>query len=328
MAPDPSTTSSLPPPGAPPGPPPGPPAARPAPAAPAGATKRNGRPAFGALVGAAIAFGLLRTVGRILLESWLGEAAGDLVAAVCFFALVLGWRAHQRAKARRAGGVEHTPEQLAKQLGDSGLAEPAYEEDGSLMGASVFVLNQRPKVLEVQTEYELFGSAGHPLGRVRQIAQSKGKQTARVLTPFDQYFTHHFEVDDADGQVALRLTRPRKWFRSKLRVFDAQDRYLGELRQENVFWKIRFALVDANGRTVGRMRARNVRAWDFHVEVEGEPAATIVKSWEGWGRTAFTRADRYVLRIDRYLEPDVRRLVMVSPLMIDLALKQDARGLG
>jgi hypothetical protein len=128
--------------------------------------------------------------------------------------------------------------------------------------------------------------------------------------------------------VALRLTRPRKLFRSKLRVFDGSDRYLGELRQENVFWKIHFALVDADGRLVGRVHARNVRAWDFHIDVEGQHAATIVKSWEGWGRTAFTRADRYVLRIDRYLEPDVRRLVVAAPLMIDLALKQDARGLG
>jgi hypothetical protein len=210
MAPDPAPTRSLPP----PGPPPVPPAPAGRPSRPAGASKRNGRPAFGVLIAAAVGFAVVRSAGRFLLESWLGAAAGDLVSAVFFFALVLGWRAHQRSRARRAGGVEHTPDQLAKQLADSGLAEPSYEEVGSLMGASVFVLNQRPKVLEVQTEYELFGSTGHPLGKVRQIGQSKGKQTARVLTPFDQYFTHHFELDDAAGQVALRLTRPRTLFRS------------------------------------------------------------------------------------------------------------------
>jgi hypothetical protein len=300
----------------------------PPPAAPLPPSKRNGRPPLAGVIAAAVAFGLVRSVGRIALESWLGEAMGDLVSFALFLALVFGWRGHQKRKAREAGGREQTAEQLSRQLADSGVGAPAYEEDGTLMGASILVLNQRSKVLEVQTEYEVFGSDAGALGRIRQIGQSKGKQAARVLTAFDQYFTHHFEVESPDGEVLLRLTRPRKLFRSKLRVFDGHDRYLGELRQENVFWKIHFAIVDASGRTVGRMSAQNVRAWDFHVVVDGRPAARVVKSWEGWGRTAFTRADRYVLRIEHYLEPDLRRLVMVAPLMVDLSLKQDARAFG
>ena len=86
-------------------------------------------------------------------------------------------------------------------------------------------------------------------------------------------------------------TRPRKVFLTKLHVFAGDNRYIGTIRQQNVFWKIRFSLHDEIGRIVGHLRAENVRAWDFHIyDLDERPAATIAKSWEGWSRTAFTRA--------------------------------------
>jgi hypothetical protein len=54
----------------------------------------------------------------------------------------------------------------------------------------------------------------------------------------------------------------------------------------------------------------------------------VVKSWEGWGRTAFTRADHYVVRVHEPLVEPMRRLTIAAALAADLALKQDARGLG
>ena len=82
-----------------------------------------------------------------------------------------------------------------------------------------------------------------------------------------------------------------------MRVFDGQDRFLGQWVQENVFWKIRGPA--RRRRPAGRPHAaKNLRAWDFHVSVGDREAATIIKSWEGWARTAWTRADRYVVRIN------------------------------
>lgn len=307
---------------------PPPPVAPVPPAAPSGRKPaKRGRPAFGKVVIALIGFRVLREVVEwVAVSSW-----GPLGALLVFAAgvgILLGWRAHQRNKVKRRGGVEHTPEEVAKQLQDSELLPPAYPENGTIAGASVLALNQLPKVLEVETQYEVFGSDGHRIGTLRQIGQSRGKQVARVLTAFDQLFTHHFELEDLDGNDVLRFTRPRKLFRTRLRVFDGQDRYLGQWAQENVFWKIRWTLLDAAGRPVARMHAANLRAWDFHVDVGGREAATIIKSWEGWARTAWTRADRYVIRINEHHERDLRLLLMSAPLVIDQSLKQDARGFG
>jgi hypothetical protein len=285
---------------------------------------RKGRPPFGVLVAAAVGYSVVR--GGV--ELAFGEGWGDVAGLAVFASLIL-WRVVQRKRVAARGGIEHTPEQILQQIADAAVLPPAFDEDGTILGASIVVLNQRPKILEVETQYEVFASDASPLGVVTQIGQSGGKQAARVLTQFDQYFTHHFEVRDTTGRNVLRLTRPRKLFRSRMRVFDGNDRYLGEVQQENIFWKIRFRLVDAGGRVVGHVQPKNVRAWDWTiVDERGGELATVVKTWEGWAKTAWTKADNYVMKVARPLPDGLRELVAAVPLTLDVALKQDARGLG
>ena len=304
---------------------PPPPVPRPGPAG--HRPKPKGRPKFGLVVGGVIGLRLFReTAERFAFSRW--GFVGIALVVVAAIAIVLAWRLHQRRLASQRGG-EITPEVVARQLEDSGLLPPAYPEDGTLLGASIVVMDQLPKVLEVETGYEVFGADAQPIGRVRQIGQSRAKQVFRVITAFDQFFTHHFEIRDVHDNDVLRVTRPAKVFLSRLEVFDADNRFLGRIKQKNVFWKISFELQDPAGNVVGHLRAENVRAWDFHVEdAYGREIATIVKSWEGWARTAWTRADRYVLRIHQPLPSGLQALVLATPLTIDVALKQDARGFG
>ncbi len=282
---------------------------------------------FGVLVALAVAVRLGRqSVERVAVGQF--GPAGVVIVFAGFLAVVLAWRGYQLQRARRAGGVEFTPELVARQLAEAGVGPPAFAEDGSLLGASVLVLNQHAKVLEITTDYEVFDSAARPLGSVRQIGQSRGKRVARIFTGFDQFFTHHFELLDRDARPILRLTRPRKLFLTKLHVFDGDDRFLGTIRQRNVWWKIRFGLVGADGREIGQLRAENLRAWDFHIyDASGRCVATVIKSWEGWARTAITRADRYVVRVHVPLPYPMRQLAVAAALATDLALKQDTRGI-
>jgi uncharacterized protein YxjI len=288
---------------------------------------RKGRPAFGLLVGMAIVFRIGRSLADDVARAQFGWG-GVAAVAVLGIALVVGWRMWHRRRSRAAGG-EFTAEAVIAQIEASELGPPAFPEDGTLLGASVLVINQHAKILEVHTDYDIFGSAGQQLGTVRQIGQSRTKAVARILTVFDQFFTHHFDVLDAHGQPVIRLTRPRKVFLTKLHVFDGHDWYLGTIRQRNVFWKIRFEIVDLHGQVVGQLRAENLRAWDFQVlDRTGRLVAEVVKSWEGWGRTAFTRADHYVVKVHEPLVEPMRRLTMAAAIAADVALKQDARGLG
>lgn len=254
---------------------------------------------------------------------------GAVIAFVAFAALAIGWRLFIRRRARREGVHEHTPAMIRDQLASSGVAPPAFVEDGSLLGSSVLAVNQRSKLIEVVTEYEVFGWNGEQVGHVRQIGQGKAKKFFRFAAAFDQLYTHHFEIIDRSGGVVMKITRPRKWFKSRVHVYDGWDRPVGQVVQQNVFGKIRFEIITVDGQVVARLLAENWRAWDFRVEVPGgAEIARITKTWEGYARTYLTSADHYVVRVHQPLGDPLRMLVMATALTVDVALKQDPRGIG
>ena len=119
-----------------------------------------------------------------------------------------------------------------------------------LLSASVFVVNQKAKLIEVNNQYLIKDAEGNDLGRIEQEGQSKLKKVVRFLGAVDQFMTHTLGVYDAAGNKVLKLTRPRKVVKSRLEVEDGNGRKIGEIVQKNGFGKINFDFVAADGRTV------------------------------------------------------------------------------
>lgn len=198
---------------------------------------------------------------------------------------------------------------------------------GSLLDHLLVVVNQKVKLIEVNTEFALHDAAGNQIGAVRQVGQNGFKKFLRFLGSWDQYFTHSFQVVDATGAVVLGVTRPAKFIKSRIVVHDAAGQQVGQITQKNAIGKIRFDIESGEGTVAGRIVAENWRAWNFRIEdATGTEVARITKTFEGVLRTMFTMADNYVLQIHRPLEDPLRPLVFASALTIDVALKQDARG--
>ena len=171
------------------------------------------------------------------------------------------------------------------------------------------------------------GERGAQVGAVRQVGQNGFKRFLRFTADMDQYFTHSFQLVESSGAVVLTMTRPAKTFKSRVIVGDASGREVGRILQKNVFGKIRFDL-EVQGRSVGVISAENWRAWNFRIDdASGLEVGRITKTFEGVLRTALTTADHYVLQVHRPLEDPLRQLVFASAMTIDVALKQDARGL-
>jgi uncharacterized protein YxjI len=290
--------------------------------------RRPRRPNFVALVVIGVVFvGGVRVL-RYAAERSLGPVVGALVFFVAFVGLVSCWRLIARRRRRRGLDEDYSPERVRTWVAHSGIGDPAFEGDGTLAGAPILVLSQRTKAIEVVTEYGVFDHDGRPLATVTQYAQGRLKRVVRVLTAFAQFFTHHFAVHGADGELIGTMTRPRKVFRSRVVLHDARGQHIGTLRQENIFFHIRFAIELPTGAPVARLVARNWRAWDFRIEtLDRRPIAELVKTWEGWGRTFLTTADRYVVRIHEPLPEPLRTLTVGAALAVDIALKQDSRGL-
>lgn len=190
------------------------------------------------------------------------------------------------------------------------------------------VFNQATKIIELNIDFAIRDEEGNEVGRIRQEGQSQIKKLARFVSSLDQFMTHTLVVYDAAGTKVVELTRPRKVFKSSVLVKDGQGSDVGKIVQENMVGKIHFGLEDAAGQTVGAIRAENWRAWNFSIQ---DPAGTeigrITKTWEGLAKTLFTTADNYVLEVSGSVSPTLRKLMLASAAGIDLALKQDARGL-
>ncbi|MEI8239427.1 MAG: phospholipid scramblase-related protein [Actinomycetota bacterium] len=203
----------------------------------------------------------------------------------------------------------------------------AFQGSGTLFTEPILVVNQKAKLIELNNQFGIFDQQGDRVGSVNETGQSAAKKAVRLLTSYDQYFTHKYEVVDNQGQVLLRLTRPAKVMKSKIIVSDGNNQEIGQIRQDNVFGKIHFSL-EAGGYTYGSIRAENWRAWNFRIENhEGREVARITKTFEGFAKTMFTTADNYVVQIHEKIEQPLISLVIAAAVTIDTALKQDDRGI-
>ncbi len=220
-----------------------------------------------------------------------------------------------------AGRIQH---QVTSQAGVAPSASPG---GGSLYDQPVLVVNQKAKIIEVHNEYAIHDAQGTQIGAVRQVGQTTAKKALRVLTSLDQFMSHSLQVVDRDGSVVLALTRPAKLVKSKIVVRNGQGAPVGEIVQQNAIGRIRFGLMGPGGQ-LGTIRGENWRAWNFAIEDHaGTEVARITKTWEGLARTMFTTADNYVVQIHTGLDEPLRSLVLAAAVSVDLALKQDARGL-
>ena len=206
---------------------------------------------------------------------------------------------------------------------------PDAEASAGLLDRQTVVVNQKRKLIEVNSEYAVYDRDGRQIGAVRQVGQSNIKKVVRFLGSIDQFFTHKLQVVDEGNNVVLGLTRPAKFIKSRIEVVDGAGNPVGVIRQNNVFGKISFGIEAASGNKLGEIRAENWRAWNFAI-VDGteQEVARITKTFEGVLTTLFTNADNYVGQIHRQLEDPMRQLVFAAALSVDTALKQDSRGFG
>ncbi|GAA4910805.1 uncharacterized protein DUF2510 [Stackebrandtia albiflava] len=221
----------------------------------------------------------------------------------------------------------HDPGAVQRQVQMAG-GGPTVQGGGTLFSEPVLVVNQKTKLVEINNEYSVFNQHGQQVAAVVQVGQSALKKAVRFLGSYDQFFTHKLEVRDGHGQVLLRVTRPRKVFKSRIIVERGDGSAVGEIQQLNMVGKINFSM-QVDGQEYGQIRGENWRAWNFAiVDHTGAEVARITKTFEGIAKTLFTTADNYVLQIHRPLQEPLRSLVVASALTVDTALKQDDRGLG
>lgn len=230
------------------------------------------------------------------------------------------------------GRTTHVPtgdqgaSQVQRQIGEQAGLTGGVPGGGSIFNEPILVVNQKAKFLEVHSEYAVYDQNGDQIAAIRQVGQTNLKKALRMVSSFDQYLTHRFQIVDMSGNVLMAVTRPAKIMKSRVEIADGAGKPIGSIVQKNMIGKINFRLEAADS-VVGSINAENWRAWNFSIkDTSGAEVARITKTWEGLAKTVFTTADNYVLQIHRPLQEPLRSLVVASALSIDTALKQDDRG--
>ena len=194
----------------------------------------------------------------------------------------------------------------------------------AVFNTSTLIVSQKAKLIEINNQYTVSNDQGQVLATVNQVGQSKAKKVLRLVSNLDQYMTHKLEIAEPNGDVIMRLTRPRKIIKSTIIVADANDNEIGRIVQENMIGKIHFAM-EVNGQKVGAIRAESWLAWDFRIEdASGNEIARIDKTWAGALTELFTTADNYAVSIKTTIEQPLLSLVVAAALSVDTALKQDS----
>lgn len=209
---------------------------------------------------------------------------------------------------------------IQRQVQSSGAVATVYGGDAALLSEPVLVVNQKAKLLGVNAEYDVFDQHGRRIGACREVGQRLIK---KAVGGGGQHATHRFQIIDASGRVIISLNRPAMIIKSKMTVVGSNGAQ-GQIVQKNtgVFRKVRFDL-ESGGRVLGSINAETHQAWDFSIQdATGNEIARITKTWAGWAKERFTKADNYVVQIHRPLEEPLRCLVIAAALAVDTALKQ------
>jgi uncharacterized protein YxjI len=193
--------------------------------------------------------------------------------------------------------------------------------DAALFNRPVLVVNQKAKLFRGTAEYAVYDEQGHRLGAVQEVGHVLMR---RALGGAGENGTHRFQIVDPNGTVLIALHRPAKVIKSRMIVVGA-DGPRGEIVQKTagIIRNVRFSLESA-GRLLGTINAESRAAWDFSIQdATGSEIARITKTWAGWAKERFTKADNYVVQVHRPLEEPLRSLVIAAALAVDTALKQD-----
>jgi uncharacterized protein YxjI len=230
----------------------------------------------------------------------------------------------------------------------TGHVDAVQHGGGTLFTEQVLVIKQDARVVRSSLEYAIYNQRGQQLGSVEEVRRKfRTKRRDKSRGRSDATRTRRFRVVDMNGRVMLEMIRPELWLSSKGNlVVEAPGGPIGQIvygshgfgeAVKGIFrgskgrpagsahgrlGYARFAL-EAGGQTVGSIHARDTSKWDFNVlDIHGAEVAQITKTWAGWAKERFTKADNYEMKMHRPLEEPLRSLVIAASLAIDIQLKE------
>lgn len=156
------------------------------------------------------------------------------------------------------------------------------------------------------------GTDGAPLGRiVQESSGAKGALGTVVHTGVTNASTFAAGLGGLAGMVA------------GVALEGVQDRLDSSAEGLDKVGHARFGLESASGQRLGTVNSESYKAWSFNIQdTSGAEIARITKTWAGWVKERFTKADNYVILMHKPLDEPLRSLIIAAAMAIDVELKQ------
>lgn len=234
--------------------------------------------------------------------------------------------------------------------GPTRLDAAAQNSEPALFSEPVLVVCQKAKLNRSNVTYAIRDQRGRQIGAVHEVGRGVVRKVMDKRT--DTNRAYRLQVVDMSGRVLIAMTRPGVWAKAKMIVEAPEGNRIGQIALDRFGLAGGFATVahaglsgwtsrlssavkgldkvgharfrlESGDQKVGSIHAENLDAWDFHIQdASGGEIARITKTWAGWAKERFTKADHYVVEIHRPLAEPLRSLSIAAALAVDLALKQ------
>jgi hypothetical protein len=172
-------------------------------------------------------------------------------------------------------------------------------------------IRQPARMISGRARFDYFGPGRHRVASVVETDARSAMQMMGGLVPR----TRVFEVRTRDGDPLLTLVkRDEDWLTD---VLDVSGHLIGRIQTGET--RRHYTLLDPAGQILGEaVGDLAVKKFAVHGP-EGERLAQLRKTWAGIIKEMLTSADHYTVTYTGPMQPDLRTLIAIVPVILDLA---------
>jgi len=185
-------------------------------------------------------------------------------------------------------------------------------------GIDGFVVSQKKEWGEILTgweqrnKYVVLDQKGNELF---MAAEEGGSTFLRLFLKAARPFT--IEVRTMDGQPAIRIERPFRWFFHEASIYNAQSQLLGTIKRQFSLLRRIYSVCDVAGHEAYQLFGPILHPWTFEIRRGGTTLGKITKKWSGLLKEGFTDADNFGVTFPNDWEVADKAVVLGAVFLID-----------
>ena len=165
---------------------------------------------------------------------------------------------------------------------------------------------------ETKNRYVVLNELGNELYRAKEEG---GSLLLRLFLKAFRPFT--IVLTKGDGQPALRVERPFRFYFHEVDVREAGGKVLGTVVREFSWLHRLFRVSDAQDKEICRLYGPLFHPWTFEIRQNEREVGKITKKWSGLLKEGFTDTDNFAAVLPPGMSAEAKRVLLGAVFLID-----------